>query len=84
VIGEFTDVSHKDTLTLSEVTLVISEDDVFFENLPSTLPPMCDIQHANESTPGTSLLDLPHHRKNPTLHVELKWQVDDLSPDVKQ
>ena len=65
-----------------EVTLVITEDDdVFFEDLTSTLPPTPDIQHANESTPGTSLLNLPYHRKDSNMHIELKRQVD-LSLDV--
>jgi len=63
---------------------VITEDDIFFEDLTGTLPLTPNIQHANESTPETSLLDLSHHRKDPTMHTELKGQVDDLSLDVKQ
>jgi len=47
VIAKFIDVSHKDTPTSPEVTLVIMEDDVFFEDLPGTLPLTRDIQHAN-------------------------------------
>ena len=43
VIVEFIDVSHKDNPTPPELTLVIMEDDVFLEDLPSTLPPMRDI-----------------------------------------
>jgi len=56
----------------------------FFEDLSGTLPPTRDIQHANESTPGVSLLDLPRHKKDLTMHAELKGQVDDLAIDVKQ
>ena len=70
-----------------EVTLVITEDDdVFFEELPGMLSPKRDIQHANESTAGASLLDLPHYRKDPTMNTihELKEQVNDLSLDVKR
>ena len=63
---------------------MITEEDAFFEDLIGTLPPMTDIQHANESTPGINLLDLPHHRKDHIMHTELKGQVDDLSPDVRQ
>ena len=72
-------------MTLPELTLVITEDDdVFFEDLTGTLPPTLDTQHANESIPGTSLLDLPHHRKDRTVYTEFKGQVGDLSLDVKQ
>ena len=78
------DASHKDTPTPPEVTSVITEnDDVLFEDLMGTLPPTPDTQHTNESIPETSLLDLPHHRKDPTIQTELKGQVD-LSLDVKQ
>jgi len=63
--------------------VITEDDDVFFEDLTGTLPPTPDTQHANESIPGTSLLDLPHHRKDPTIQTELKGQVD-LSLDVKQ
>jgi len=76
VIVEFIDVSHKDTSTPPEVTLVILEDDyVFFEDIPGTLPLTHDIQHANKLTPRASLLDLSHHKKDPTMHTELKCKL---------
>jgi len=62
-----------------EVAPVINEfTDVFPEHLPHQLPPMRDIQHAIDLVPGASLPNLPHYRMNPTEHVELKKQVDEL------
>ena len=70
---------ESNTAIPSEVTPVIAEfADVFPEDLPDTLPPMRDIQHAIYLIPGASLLNLPHYRMNPTEHVELKRQVDEL------
>ena len=51
---------------------------VFPDELPDQLPPMHDIQHAIDLVPGVTLPNLPHYRLNPTEHVELKRQVDDL------
>ena len=51
---------------------------VFLEKIPDHLPPLRDIQHAIDLIPGATLPNLPHYRLNPTEHVELKRQVDEL------
>ena len=38
----------------------------------------CDIQHAIDQVPGSSLPILPHYRMNPIERAELKRQVDEL------
>jgi len=57
--------------------------EVLHEDLPDKLPP-CDIQHAIDLTPGASPPNLPYHRMDPTMHIELKGQVDKLSLEIKQ
>ena len=58
--------------------MIVEFAGVFPEDLPDKLSPMCDNQHAIDLVPGTSLPNLPHYRMNPTEHVELKRQVDEL------
>jgi len=52
--------------------------DVFLDDLSNKVPPMRDIQHAIDLVLGVSLSNLSHYRMNPTEHVELKGQVDEL------
>ena len=61
------------------VQLIITEfESVFLEDLPDTLPPLCDIQHAIDLVLGSTLPNLPHYLLHSSEHQELKRQVDDL------
>ena len=64
--------------------MITGSAEVLHEDFPDRLQPMRDIQHVIDLTPGASLPDLPHHRIDPTMHIELKGQVDELSLNVKQ
>ena len=64
---------------LEHIKTILEE---FSEALPQDLlgelPPLRDIQHAIDLVPGSSLPNLPHYRMNPTEHVELQRQVEEL------
>ena len=53
-------------------------DDLIPEEIPTSLPPMRDIQHCIDLMLGAILPNKPAYRMSPMEHEELQRQVDDL------
>ena len=82
VTMEFTNISPKvNTLIspkLTHMIMGIAKDFLY------RIPPMRDIQHTIDLVPRVSHPDLPHHRMDSTMYIELKRQVDELSLEIMQ
>ncbi|XP_019248374.1 PREDICTED: uncharacterized protein LOC109227629 [Nicotiana attenuata] len=53
-------------------------DDIFPEDIPKGLPPLCDIEHQIDFVPGAQIPHRPAYRSNPEETKELQRQVEEL------
>jgi hypothetical protein len=53
-------------------------DDIFFEDIPSGLPPLKGTEHQIDLVPGASIPNRPAYRSDPEETKELQTQVDEL------
>jgi hypothetical protein len=66
--------------SLPSVVLDLLQDfeDVFLDEIPARLPPLCGIEHQIDLVPGASLPNRPAYRTNPEETKEIQWQVKEL------
>nr|GEW23922.1 putative reverse transcriptase domain-containing protein [Tanacetum cinerariifolium] len=65
---------------ISEAVFPLLEEfyDVFHDELPDALPPLCDIQHHIDLKPSSQLPNRPHYRLCLEEHEELRREVEEF------
>ncbi|KAL5744614.1 hypothetical protein ACOSQ2_027730 [Xanthoceras sorbifolium] len=72
-------MKQTDEAVPERIKILLQEfQDLIPDEPPQQLLPLCDIQHAIDLVPRSSLPNLPHYRMSPTEHKELQRQVQDL------
>lgn len=72
------DVSPSSIMPPPVLSLIKEFTDVFPDDLPSSLPPLWNIQHHIDLIPEVPLPNHPHYRMSPSEHKELRQQVEEL------
>nr|GEU57041.1 putative reverse transcriptase domain-containing protein [Tanacetum cinerariifolium] len=76
LIGE--EVAPNSKIPEAMFPLLEEFSDVFPDELPDALPPLCDIQHHIDLKLSSQLSNIPHYRMSPGEHEELRRQVEEL------
>ncbi|XP_020693469.2 uncharacterized protein LOC110107535, partial [Dendrobium catenatum] len=78
VVKEQAYINDPHAIPESVKALLKQFQDIGPEHLPAELPPMRNIQHQIDLTPGASLPNLPHYKLSPAEHRILQQIVDEL------
>nr|GEV79647.1 putative reverse transcriptase domain-containing protein [Tanacetum cinerariifolium] len=74
VSGDVGEVAEGSEISEAMFPLLKEFSDVFPDELPDALPPLCDIQHHIDLEPSSQLPNMSHYRLCPGEHEELRRQ----------